>query len=57
MSRRAENSSRQTQRDSARAARLEAVSKQQQHGARRRKAIMVAASVAVVGLVGGVTWG
>jgi hypothetical protein len=56
MSRKAQKTSRQTQRDSARAARLEAVSKQQRQSARRRKAIIVAASVAVVGLVGGLTW-
>jgi hypothetical protein len=56
MSRKTEKTSRQTQRDSARAARLEAVRKQQQGGARRRKAVIVAASVAVVGLVGGVSW-
>jgi len=45
------------QRDSARAARLEAVRKQQQRGSRRRTAVIVAASVAVLGLVGGVSWG
>jgi hypothetical protein len=56
MSRETEKTSRQAQRDSARTARLEAVRKQQRDGARRRKAVIVAASVAVVGLVGGVSW-
>jgi len=56
MSRKTDKTSRQTQRDSARTARLEAVRKQQRDSARRRKAVIVAASVAVVGLIGGVSW-
>ena len=56
MSRKTDKTGRQTQRDSARTARLEAVRKQQRDSARRRKAVIVAASVAVVGLVGGVSW-
>jgi len=56
MSRRTEKTSRQTQRDSARTARLEAVRKQERDSARRRKGIIVAASVAVVAVVGAVTW-
>jgi len=48
--------SRQTKRDSARTARLEAVRRQQRRSAHRRTAVIVAASVAVVGLVGGTSW-
>jgi Protein of unknown function (DUF3105) len=48
--------SRQTKRDSARTARLEAVRRQQRRSAHRRTAVIVAASVAVVGLVGGASW-
>jgi len=56
MSRKTDKASRQTQRDSARTARLEAVRKQQRNSARRRKAVIVAASVAVVGLIGVLSW-
>lgn len=56
MSRKTDKTSGQTQRNSARTARLEAVRKQQRDSARPRKAVIVAASVAVVGLVGGVLW-
>jgi hypothetical protein len=48
--------SRQTKRDSARTARLEAVRMQQRRSAHRRTAVIVAASLAVVGLVGGTAW-
>jgi len=48
--------SRRPQRDSARTARLEAVRRQQRRSAHRRTAVIVAASVAVVGLVGGTAW-
>ena len=47
---------RQTKRDSARIARLEAVAKAQRRGARRRVAVIVGASVTVVALVGGTLW-
>jgi hypothetical protein len=53
---RAKKTSRQSQRDSARTARLEAVQRQQRDQARRRNTVIVAASVAVVALVGGVSW-
>jgi Protein of unknown function (DUF3105). len=56
MSRKTEKTSRQTQRDSARAARLEAVARQQRRGSRRRKAVILSASIAVVGLVGVSAW-
>ena len=56
MSRIPQKTSRQTQRDSARAARLEAVVRQQRRGSRRRKAVIVTASIAVVGLVGVSAW-
>ena len=49
MSRKTEKSSRQTQRDSARAARLEAVARTPRRSARRRTAVIVAASVTAVG--------
>ena len=48
--------SRQTKRDSARTARLEAVRRQQRRSAHRRTALIVTASLAVVGLVGGTAW-
>ena len=49
--------SRKEQRDAARTARLEAVQRQQRHRARRRAALIAAASVAVVGtMVGAVSW-
>jgi hypothetical protein len=48
--------SRKEQRDSARAARLEAVRIQQRRKARRRTGVIVAASVAAVALVGGGSW-
>ena len=45
------------QRDSARTIRLEKVRKQQRRSARRRTGIIVAASVAALGMVvGGVSW-
>ena len=56
MSRRTEKTSRQTQRDNARTARLELARRQQRRGSRRRKAVMVAASVTVLGLVVGGSW-
>ena len=56
MSRKTEKTSRQTQRDSARTARLEAVARTQRRSARRRTAVIVAASVTAVGLVGGTSW-
>jgi hypothetical protein len=48
--------SRKGQRTSARTARLEAVQREQRHGARRRTGLIVAASVAAVALVGGGSW-
>ena len=48
--------SRQEQRTTARTARLETVRKQQRASARRRTGLIVAASVAVVALVGGTLW-
>jgi Protein of unknown function (DUF3105) len=48
--------SRKGQRESARTARLEAVRKEQRQSARRRTGLIVAASVAVVALVGGGAW-
>ncbi len=48
--------SRKGQRESARAARLEAVQRQQQHSARKRAGLIVAGSVAAVALVGGGSW-
>ena len=48
--------SRKGQRESARTARLEAVRREQRHSARRRRGLIVAASVAVVALVGGGSW-
>jgi Protein of unknown function (DUF3105) len=49
--------SRQEQRQSARTARLETVQRQQRHSARRRSAVIAAASLAVVAaMVGGVSW-
>jgi hypothetical protein len=48
--------SRQEQRDTARTARLQAVQMEQRRSARRRTAVIVAASVAVVGLIGGGSW-
>ncbi|MEP7016786.1 MAG: DUF3105 domain-containing protein [Actinomycetota bacterium] len=48
--------SRQEQRTSARTARLEPVRKQQRGKARRRTGLIVAASVAVVAMVGGSLW-
>jgi len=56
MSRITEKTNRQTQRDSARAAQLEAVARQQRRGSRRRKAVILSASIAVVGLVGVSAW-
>lgn len=46
----------QSKRDSARTARLEAVARTQRRSARRRTAVIVSASVAVLGLVGGTSW-
>jgi len=48
--------SRQEQRTTARTARLEKVRKQERGSARRRTGLIVAASVAVVALVGGTLW-
>jgi len=48
--------SRKGQRESARTARLEAVRREQRHSARLRRGLIVAASVAVVALVGGGSW-
>jgi hypothetical protein len=48
--------SRQTKRDNARTARLEAVRRQQRSSAHRRTALIVTASLAVVGLVGATAW-
>jgi len=48
--------SRKEQRESARAARLEAVRLEQRRSARRRTAVIVAGSVAAVALVAGVSW-
>jgi hypothetical protein len=48
--------SKQGKLDNARTARLEAVMKQQRETARRRKTVIVAAAVAVVALVGAVSW-
>ena len=56
MSRTTEKTSRQTQRNSARTARFEAVAKQQRRGSRRHKAVLVTASIAVIGLVGVSAW-
>jgi|GEM_PF-5216800 len=56
MTRKTESLGRQTKRDSARAARLEAVAKAQAGSSRRRISIIVGASVTVVALVGGTLW-
>ena len=56
MSRRTEQMSKQARRDSARTARLETVRKEQRRSSRRRKTVIVAASVTVLGLVGGGSW-
>lgn len=56
MTRRTEKLGGQTNRDSARIARLEAVAKQQRRSARRRTAVIVSASVTAVALVGGTSW-
>jgi hypothetical protein len=56
MTRKTEKFGRQTKRDSARIARLEAVAKAQRRGARRRIAVIVGASVTAVALVGGTSW-
>jgi hypothetical protein len=48
--------SRRGQRESARTARLEAVRREQRHREHRRRGLIVAASVAVVALVGGGSW-
>ena len=48
--------SRKEQRESARTARLEAVRREQRQSARRRTGLIVAASVAVIALVGGGSW-
>jgi hypothetical protein len=48
--------SKKTERENARAARLEAVQAEQRRAARRRRAVIVAASVAVVALVAGGSW-
>ena len=48
--------SRNQKRESARAARLEAVRMEQRRSARRRKTVIVAAAVAAVALVGGGSW-
>jgi hypothetical protein len=56
MTRKTEKLGRQTKRDSARSARLEAVAKQQRRSARRRIAVIVGASATAVALVGGTSY-
>ena len=56
MTRRTETLGRQTKRDEARIARLEAVEKAQRRSARRRIGVIVGASLTVVALVGGTLW-
>ncbi|MEP7034920.1 MAG: DUF3105 domain-containing protein [Actinomycetota bacterium] len=56
MTRKTETLDRQSKRDSARIARLEAVAKTQRRSARRRIAVTVGASVTAVALVGGTLW-
>ena len=56
MTTKTETLGRQTKRDSARIARLEAVAKAQRRSARRRVAVIVGASVTAIALVGGTSW-
>jgi hypothetical protein len=56
MTKKTETLGRQTKRDSARIARLEAVAKAQRRSARRRIAVIVGASVTAVALAGGTSW-
>ena len=56
MTRKTETLGKQTKRDIARIARLEAVAKAQRRSARRRIGVIVGASVTAVALVGGTSW-